>query len=328
MVDTKSKKDWRLMEFQMPIKESHTTEKDFIISGVAINETTTRNGITYVALELENAAPSFRNKPILVDHSAEIKDIVGRTTENVVFNSTTKSIDFEGRIMDNKIKEMINDGRITDVSIGAMVEDMVEDKESGVITAVGLEGLEISLVAVPGDPGAGLANALQESFKLKEMQMNGKEVDMVGKDNVEPELNNEEEDNMGEAEVEEPKDEVETTEEPTEAAEESAKTITNVNVDMSAVTESIKALTEQVSALTKKVKEQDEETPAPAEEPAEEETPSPVEDETTGEVGTDEESPAETEEGFVLEKADTGKGFQIYRDYSKSSGKFNRLCRD
>ncbi len=36
MVDTKSKKDWRLMEFQMQIKESHTTEKDFVIRGVAI----------------------------------------------------------------------------------------------------------------------------------------------------------------------------------------------------------------------------------------------------------------------------------------------------
>ena len=328
IVRKKSNKNWKVIEFIAPIKESIMSGDNFIIRGVAINETTTRNGITYIASELKNAAPSFRNKPIMVDHSADIKDIVGRTTKNVNFNSTNKSIDFEGRIMDNKIKEMINDGRITDVSIGAKVDDLVEDKETGVITAVGLEGLEISLVAIPADPGAGLANALRESFIQKEMQMNGEEIDI--------QLNNEKEDNMGEAEVKpEEITEVPTekptekpTDVPTETAEESTKTITNVNVDMSAVTESIKALIEQVSALTKKVKEQDE-TPAPAEKPAEDEIPAPVEDETKGEVGGDkEETSTETEEGFVLEKAETGKGFQIYRDYSKSSGKFNRLCRD
>jgi len=321
----KSKKDWHVVEFFVPIKESVGVGDDFFIRGVAINETTTRNGITYVASELESAAPSFRNKPIMVDHSSDIKDIVGRTTENVNFNSVNKSIDFEGKIMDSRIKEMINDGRITDVSIGATVEDMIKDDNKGTITAVGLEGLEISLVAIPGDPGAGLANALQESFKLKEMQMNGKEVDI--------ELNKEEEDDMEKAEDEK----VEPTETPAkeipeETTEESAKTVTNVNVDMSAVAKSIQSLTEQVSMLAKKVKEQDE-TPAPTETPekdsGEDDIPEPqVKDETKGEVGSEEvETPAETEEGFVLEKADTGKGFQIYRDYSKASGKFNRLCR-
>ncbi len=319
------------MEFFVPIKEAVNTGNDFMIRGVAINETTTRNGITYVASELESAAPTFRNKPILTDHSASVKDIVGRTTENVNFDPITKAINFEGRIMDNKIKEMINDGRITDVSIGASVNDIVEDKENGTVTAVGLEGLEISLVAVPGDPGANLANALQESFKLKEMQMNGEEVDV--------ELNNEEEVNMEEAEKEKSEENTEeTTEETTEeeSKEESvakeSKTITNVNVDMSTVTESIKDLAKQVSELTKKVNEQDE-TPAPAEAEAKAEDEIPkaesVEDETTGEVGNEEtEKPTEDEEGIVVDKAEVGPGLEIYRDYSKSSGKFNRLCRE
>ena len=312
------KRDWHIVEFCVPIKEMTQKGDDFIIRGIAINETTTRNGITYLASELESAAPTFRNKPIMVDHSSNIKDIVGRTTENVNFNHMNKSIDFEGRIMDSKIKEMINDGRITDVSIGASVQDILEDTKAGTMTAVGLEGLEISLVAIPGDPGANLANALHESFKIKEMQMNGEEINI--------ELNKEEEENMEEAEKE-------VTEEPTEESakevtKEIAPAITNVNVDMSAVTESIKALTEQVSALTKKVKEQDE-APAPSTEVEEDEiSEAPAEDETKGEVGGDEPEPAvEAEEGFVVEKADTGKGFQIYRDYSKASGKFNRLCR-
>jgi len=314
------------MEFCVPISEALSNDDEFIIKGIAINETTTRNGITYVASELEQAAPSFRNKPILVDHSASINDIVGRTTENVVFNSITKAIEFEGRIMDKKIKEMINDGRITDVSIGAKVNDLVENKEDGSITAVGLEGLELSLVAVPGDPGAGLANALSESFKIKEMQMNGNEVDLAGgekgtEEGVDIELNVEKEDNMEEAEKETVETPVETTEEPAPVAEEKV-----VKVDMTEANKSIAALAEVVGKLAKKVAEQDE-AQAPAAETAEDEIPAPVTDETVGEVGTEEEKPAETEEGFILERAETGKGYQIFRDYSKSSGKFNRLCR-
>ena len=320
METIKQKKNWRVMEFCVPIKEAVPVGDDFVIRGIAINETTTRNGITYVAEELEKAAPSFKNKPIMVDHSSDIKDIVGRTTENVAFNSINKAIEFEGRIMDTRIKEMIKDGRITDVSIGAMIEDLVEDKKNHTMTAVGLEGLELSLVAIPGDPGAGLANALHESFKVKEMQMNGTEVDI--------ELNKEKEDNMEEAEKEKPEETTETPEETAEAPAEEKAAITNVNVDMSAVVESIKTLGEQVGALTKKVNEQ-EETPAPAEKPAEDEiSEKPVEDETTGEVGSEEpEKPEVSEESLVLEKAETGKGFQIYRDYSKDTGKFNRLCR-
>jgi len=323
----KVKKDWKVMEFCVPIKEALNDNDDFVIRGIAINETTTRNGITYVASELESAAPSFRNKPILVDHSASINDIVGRTTENVVFNSTTKAIEFEGKIMDKKIKEMINDGRITDVSIGAKVSDLVEDEDAGTITAVGLEGLELSLVAVPGDPGAGLANALSESFKIKEMQMNGQEVDLAKDDSGDEgdtELNNKEEEKMDEAEKEVPEEE--TVEEP--KVEEPVAEEKVIKVDMTEANKSIAALAEVVGKLAKKVQE-DEEAPAPTEVKAEGEDESPaVEDETVGEVGGEaEEAPAETEEGFVVEKADTGKGFQIYRDYSRESGKFNRLCR-
>ena len=62
-------KDWRHLEYVVPIKEASNSGKDFIIRGIAINETTTRNGITYIAEELEKAAPSFRSRPILKDHN-------------------------------------------------------------------------------------------------------------------------------------------------------------------------------------------------------------------------------------------------------------------
>ena len=143
----KNSKDWRVVEFFVPIQESVTENDDFIIKGVAINETTTLNNVKYVAEELEKAAPTFRNVPILLDHVNEVKNIVGRTTENVNFNSTDKRIDFEGKIMDKDIREMIKDGRIGSVSIGARVQDLTEE-EDGSMKAIGVQGLEISLVAV------------------------------------------------------------------------------------------------------------------------------------------------------------------------------------
>lgn len=175
--------DWRVIEFYMPIQEKTMSDKDFLIRGVAINETTTRNNIKYIAKELEMAAPTFRNKPILIDHNNSIGSIVGRTTENVLYDEGKKAIMFEGKIMDDKIKEMINDGRITDVSIGAKVNDLIESKEDSCVTATGIEGMEISLVAVPGDPGANIATAIQNSLILKE-SMNVFEEEVVGEDDV------------------------------------------------------------------------------------------------------------------------------------------------
>ena len=138
----KESKSWKYVEFYSPITETFISpSKEFFIKGVAINETTTRNGITYIAEELEKAAPSFRNKPVLKDHNNEIESIVGRTTENVHFeNSETGKgrIVFEAQIMDRKMQEMINDGRIQNVSIGTMLEDLKEDEEAGTVTAIGM----------------------------------------------------------------------------------------------------------------------------------------------------------------------------------------------
>jgi hypothetical protein len=162
--------DWRTLEFVMDISEkSFDKETDeFFIRGVAINETTTLNNVKYVAEELEKGAPSWRNVPILLDHKNEVKNIVGRTTEKVNWNAEGRRIDFEAKIMDKDIREMIKDGRISNVSIGAKVEDLIEEKD-GSKKAVGIRGLEISLVAVPGDSHAKLAQAFNSSFHLKEM---------------------------------------------------------------------------------------------------------------------------------------------------------------
>jgi len=163
-------KDWRVLEFFVPIEENFMDGDDFFINGVAINETTTLNNVKYIAEELEKAAPSFRNVPILLDHRNEVRNIVGRTTEKVNFNPGFKRIDFQGKIMDKEIREMIKDGRIGSVSIGAKVQDLLEE-EDGSMKAVGIQGLEISLVAVPGDSQATLAQAMEQGIRLKEIFM-------------------------------------------------------------------------------------------------------------------------------------------------------------
>ncbi len=308
-------KDWKILEFCMPIKEASTVGDDFIIKGIAINETTTRNGIKYIASELDKAAPSFRNKPILLDHVNSVKNIVGRTTENVNFSSEKAGIEFEAKIMDKEIQKMINDGRIQEVSIGASVKDLIESEEDSSKTAVGLEGMEISLVAVPGDPGASLAMAMDNSFEIREAMELDNQLNKMEKTKEMAEEEEQKQEQPEEAEPEEAKEE----EKP--AAEEKI----SVNVDMSGVQKQLAEMSKQISELVK-VKEQEPE----AEEPAEEEKPTEEpKDETKGEVASEEpkEESTEAEEGFVVEQAETGKGFAIWRDYSKSPGNLKRLVR-
>jgi len=173
-----SSKDWRKLNFNIPITEFISAENstEFMIKGKAINETTTRNGVTYLAEELQPAAESFRDKPILKDHKNSVDSIVGRTTQNVYYNEMMKAIMFEAKVMDTMMQTMIKDGRIKNVSIGAMVKeietkDITENGQTYTqMIARGIEGIEISLVAVPADKDACFAQAMMESFELKQIE--------------------------------------------------------------------------------------------------------------------------------------------------------------
>lgn len=382
-----SVKDWRLLEFFVPIQEKVSIGEDFMIRGIAINETTTRNGISYIAEELEMGAPSFRSKPILLDHSNSVKDIVGRTTENVNYNPIKRAIEFEAKIMDEKIKEMIKDGRITDVSIGAKVKDLVEDKEKGTITAMGMEGLEISLVAVPGDPGANLANALSNSFMIKEsLRVDEVIIENINED-IKEDINEDTKEDINEqtmsedeirkqckkdhpewdekqiedmvkkvmmkgkekeeyleyskltkmkggnnimADVEKITEEATVKTEAKEVIgmEKSHETIVNNNVDMSAVVEvlkdfkaEMKSMREEMNAI-KVAKESITSNNSPVKNES-------IENKTKGIVGNKEVVEDTNSDSLVVERADYGEGFAIYKDYNKDlTGKFKRLVRN
>ena len=166
-----NKRDWHLIEFFTPIKEYQEEvkegyEPDFIIKGVAINETTTANGHKFIAEELEKASTHLIGKKLLVDHRNEVDAIKG-TIKNSWWNPTEKRIEFEGIVKDKVTKEMIKDGRLSDVSIGAYAEDLVKE-EDGSYIAKGLQIKELSFVAVPADSKANFTTAIQTNFAIKE----------------------------------------------------------------------------------------------------------------------------------------------------------------
>lgn len=181
-------KNWRLIEYVTPIKvikESNTKEDSevFMVGGSAINETITRNNVKYTAEELRSSANTLVDKPILKDHEARIDNIIGRVKE-AYFDETEKAIKFRGQIMEKKYQEMITDGRLNNVSIGAQVRDIKEEtQEDGSIinVAEGIEFLELSIVAIPGDAMATFSQALSENFELKKKSEDVKKVPIAKK---------------------------------------------------------------------------------------------------------------------------------------------------
>jgi hypothetical protein len=159
--------DWHIMEFCTPIEESFNSESDFIIRGTAITETTTHNNHKYIAEELEKAAPSLINKPLLVDHENKIESIKGKVTLSK-FDQNSKRVMFEAKVMDKNIQEMIKDGRINNVSIGAFAEDLIHEESTDSYIAKGLRMVELSLVAVPADSNATFAMAMASNYAIKE----------------------------------------------------------------------------------------------------------------------------------------------------------------
>ena len=168
------KNNWQVLEWIAPIAELHkddsNTNGDLIIKGIALVETTSRNGISYVAKELKKAGETWTGKPMLLDHEAKIDNIVGRVNFSE-YSDIDKSVHYEARIVNEDIKAKLQNGLITDVSIGAKVDDIVENKKAGTLTAVGIEGLEISFVAVPGvteQRFTSIGEAFQNGFDIKQ----------------------------------------------------------------------------------------------------------------------------------------------------------------
>lgn len=129
--------------------------KKINIRGIAVSEGTSRNKRKYLASELEKFAPSMMGKPILKDHEGYTDNVIGKVTESV-YDASTKSVRYAGWIKEDGsgIVEKMKDGRISEVSIGAIAGKIVkEKKDDEVIIPVDLEALELSTTPVPGNRG-------------------------------------------------------------------------------------------------------------------------------------------------------------------------------
>ena len=98
-------------------------------------------------LNKKEVIDSFKNVPITINHSENITDKVGNTTDEVWWNPNLKRIEGRGKIEDTelgrKTAEMIDKKLITNVSVEILVK---YDKTDKGVTARNLEGVGLSLV--------------------------------------------------------------------------------------------------------------------------------------------------------------------------------------
>lgn len=165
--------------FEVPIKERGFLNDDFIIQGTAINATVTGNNHKFLPEELQKSATSLSGVPLLIDHRNEVDAIKGRVISGV-FNEIEEKVDFKAKVIDKKVRELIEDGRLNSVSVGAAVENITE--EEGFLVPRGIQFKELSLVAVPADEGATFQIALRGALEKSNLNIGKREVEKM-KDN-------------------------------------------------------------------------------------------------------------------------------------------------
>jgi hypothetical protein len=163
------------LNFVVPIiellqqKDDDKLDNVMRIEGVAIEETTSRNNVTYKVEELEMAADTLVGAPLLKDHNNTVDGIVGKVTEAYMDG---KQLKFKAEVMDDSMKEKIKNGLIKNVSVGSKLKELqkvVEDEVTKFV-AKGIEFLELSLVAVPGVKGATFSQSVTEAFDAFEVE--------------------------------------------------------------------------------------------------------------------------------------------------------------
>lgn len=142
------------------------------VKGVAIHSGVSRNGIMYTNEELKKFTKTLKGVSIIKDHEAKIENLVGMVEDSHDMNDGN-IVMYDGWIKDEKISEMIKEGMIKHVSIGAICQLVKEKEDSEVMMATDMQCMELSLVVVPGVPGATIQQSLiaHESAKTAEEKL-------------------------------------------------------------------------------------------------------------------------------------------------------------
>lgn len=166
-------KDWRYLEFFAPITVEeglHEKTGRFTIKGTAINSTTTLNGHTFLSEELEVSAKTLVDKPFLKDHKNEVDSLLGRVL-SARYNPLTQSVEFEAYVREPKYQDMIRDGTLKNVSVGAFVKEVEESDDKQTAILRGINFVELSATPIPADQGADFAMAVMCALQLKKETM-------------------------------------------------------------------------------------------------------------------------------------------------------------
>ena len=181
--------------------------KRLLVNGIAIVEGTSRNGITYTKEELHKFAPTLTGRPILKDHQALTDKTIGLVEKSDSLEQG-KRVSYSGWVKEDgtNIVEKIKDGRIKEVSIGAIAGKLIKENEDDEqIYAQDLVALELSLTPTPGVIGTSLQS--EEEYtdeKIKEIIKNHTQVSIETKvEDTEPKTESIELNKRGEEMVEE-----------------------------------------------------------------------------------------------------------------------------
>jgi len=159
------KQEGLMLEYFVPIKSSAELDGDFTINGIAINETTTSNGHQFVGEELSKSANTLIGVPLLKDHNNSVDSIVGKVN-TAHWDEALRNVPFKAVVKDAKVKQLIQDGLLNSVSVGAHVDPKdIEEMEDGTIRPHNIQFKELSVVAIGADGGATFGMALNNAYK-------------------------------------------------------------------------------------------------------------------------------------------------------------------
>ncbi len=323
------------LNYSVPINIFETFDDEFVITGVAINATTTDNNHKFLPEELRKSATSLLNRPLLSDHDDKLKSMIGRVIASE-FDEIGNSIKFKAKINNTEqgklAKQLIKAGDLNTASVGANVERFEE--EDDVMIPMGIKFKELSLVATPADDdatftliqslnklhkvgkvGIGMEDPnrkleISHSTEKSEDQLNYRRKIMEKKDTL-----------VEEDESEKPEESEETKEEPEAEAEETEEKVGEMQKDLLTFKDSILEMTNQMKAQSnllarvlkdvKTLQEADADEEKPEEESTEAE---PEKEEVKVEPETEKEESDESEES---EESDTASesGFKTIQGY-------------
>ena len=322
--------------------------KPLRISGVAVKTGVSKNNIRYTPANLMATAHELSDKPLLKDHNATMDSIVGRTLKVDEKGSyyEDEKVHFAADVMDEKMKELVQDGRAREVSIGAMCERLVVEEEGDEEQiAEGIHYMELSFTPTPGVDGAQVTKtALTDSNHTKTSETEETVKNLEDDTKLTEDFKMEEEEKKVADELAKEKETSETLRKELKALKEKRlseirKSVTEARafcglktneevfskLDESALNvllNDAKALKEQQDAEAEKVEPEPEAPaePEPAEEkeeeaPAEEkpaETPEEPKAEPTGEVVAAEEPAEEAKEKFIMFREHGGCSIGFY----------------